>query len=158
MAPVAKSQGKAARTIKYCKSTIRKVVDGKKDWVNVVTQAQFAYNRRVPYGNFALTPSVLRFGYNLRSRIVNLIAPGKVSENEKKHDQLHRLREIRMHGIRPEAIARALTYWQQRVEAYEKAITKHTYCVGDLVLVQKYLIANCFGHPWTFRWKGPFWI
>ncbi|KAF8509643.1 hypothetical protein BDD12DRAFT_905537 [Trichophaea hybrida] len=153
---VAKSQGKAERSIKSCKSTIRKVVDEKKDWVKVVAQAQFAYNTRVPYGNFGLTPSVLLVGYNLRSPIVNLIAPGNVTDNEKKHDQLHHLREIRIDGIRQQAIDRALNYWQQRTEAYEKAIAKHTYQVGDLVLVQNYQIADSFGHPWDFRWKGPF--
>jgi hypothetical protein len=32
--------------------------------------------------------------------------------------------EIRIHSIRQEAIDRALNYWQQRTEAYEKGIAK----------------------------------
>jgi transposase InsO family protein len=36
---VGKSQGKAKRSIQSWKSTIQKVVDEKKDWVKVVTQA-----------------------------------------------------------------------------------------------------------------------
>jgi hypothetical protein len=151
---VAKFQGKAERSIKSCKSTIRKAVDEKMDWIKVIAQAQFAYITRVPYGNFGLTPSVLLFGYNLRSPMVNLIAPGKVTDNEKKHDQLHRLREIRIDGIRQEAIDRALNYWQHRAETYKKGIAIHSYQVGDLVLVQNYQIADSFGHPWDFRWKG----
>jgi hypothetical protein len=35
---------------------------------------------------------VLRFGYNLRSPIVNLIVPGRVTDSEDKYDQLHCLR------------------------------------------------------------------
>jgi len=49
-----------------------------------------------------------------------LIVPGKVTENDKKHIQLHRIREITINGIRQEAIEIALNCWQQRAEAYEK--------------------------------------
>jgi hypothetical protein len=159
---VAKSQGKAERSIKDVKGTMRKVMmdEGKKDWVSVLPQAQFAYNTRVPYGTYGLTPSVLLFGYTLRAPILNLVAPVpsllELEGTLKVAKELHRLREIRLQAVREEAVDRNLEYWRERSLKHDAGLRRHTYQVGDLVLVQNYTLANGFGRPWDRRWKGPF--
>jgi hypothetical protein len=160
---VAKSQGKAERSIKDVKGTMRKVMmdeEGKKDWLSVLPQAQFAYNTRVPYGTYGLTPSVLLFGYTLRAPILNLVAPVpsllELEGTLKVARELHRLREIRLQGVREEAVDRNLEYWRERSLKHDAGLRRHTYQVGDLVLVQNYALANGFGRPWDLRWKGPF--
>jgi hypothetical protein len=157
---VAKSQGKAERSIKDVKGTMRKVMmgEGKKNWVSVLPQAQFAYNTRVPYGTYGLTPSVLLFGYTLRAPILNLVGPvpSPVEDTLKVARELHRLREIRLQGVREEAIDRNLEYWAERSLKHDAGLRQHTYQVGDLVLVQNYALANGFGRLWDLRWKGPF--
>jgi hypothetical protein len=162
-AGVAKSQGKAERSIKDVKGTMRKVMmdeEGKKDWVSILPQAQFAYNTRVPYGTYGLTPSVLLFGYTLRAPILNLVAPVpsllELEGTLKVAKELHRLREIRLQGVREEAVDRNLEYWRERSLKHDAGLRRHTYQVGDLVLVQNYALANGFGRPWDRRWKGPF--
>jgi hypothetical protein len=85
-----------------------------------------------------------------------LTEPGGAHVEVVTAKELHRLREIRLQRVREEAIDRNLEYWKERSLKHDAGLRRHTYQVGDLVLVQNYALANGFGRPWDRRWKGPF--